>query len=282
MSRAKYIPTVTALSRSSIAIPKDRLREVDPIAIGSIVRSIEEHGLLTPIIVRRLPKGQFELIDGAHRMAALKLLKLDDIPVRCYEGPAAAIRLIEIDANLARADLNDLDRAIHLAARRREYLAEHPETAQGKAGAVVRWDASADSALVSFVTQTERQTGLSRRKIFKLIEAGEAINKAMAARLHAAPARTTLNDLLAFAKADPDLREDAVEAFANGEVKKLAQALKPVRHRSVKDPVEQQLMALRDAWARSSKAARKRFVAMQADDLTALLDAMNDGGADPQ
>ena len=95
VSRAELIPGITELDRAEIAVPKDRLREVDPIAIGSIVKSIEEHGQLSPLIVRQVPGGKpprhqsFELIDGAHRMAALKLLKIERIAVRCYRGPAA-------------------------------------------------------------------------------------------------------------------------------------------------------------------------------------------------
>lgn len=261
MSRAELIPAITELERTAISVPQDRLREVDPIAIGALVRSIEEHkGLLQPIIVRQLPKGRYELIDGAHRMAAAKLLQLSSLPVRCYIGPAASIRLIEIDANLSRSDLNDLDRAIHLAARRREHLAEYPDTAQGKAGAVARWDASAESAVASFVRQTARQTGLSERKIFKLIEIGGTIDKATAARLHSAPNRTTLTDLLAFAKADPDRRDAAIAAFASGEVKKLSQALRVRRDAPVKDPVEAAFQKLREAWMRAPLAARRRFL----------------------
>lgn len=271
MSRAIFIPAVTELPVADITITDDRLRPVDMTAVEVIAQSINEHGLLYPVVVRRLPKGRYDLVDGGHRLAALKHLGEAVAPVRCYEGPAPAIRLLEIDANLARADLSDLDRAIHLAARRREYLAEHPETAQGVAGAKARWDASANSHLHSFVALTEIQTGLPKRKIYKLIEAGDVLDKVTAEHLRSAPRRVFLNDILALGKASPGMRPAIVRAFAAGEVKKLSAALKSRPTPAPKDPVEAALKTLRDAWTRAPMAACRRFVALEFDDLSPLV-----------
>lgn len=257
-SRATFVPTVRELPITAIEITDDRLRPVSEAAVAAFVDSIREHGLIYPVTVRRLPKGRFELVDGGHRLAALIALGREVVEVRCYEGPAPAIRLIEIDTNLARADLSDLDRAIHMAARRREYLAEHPETAQGFAGAVARWDASAETALASFVAMTVAQTALPKRKVYKLVEAGGALDAAMKARLRSAKTHVSLNDLLVLAKADPDMRPEAVEAFASGKVRKIAQALKPAP--IPKDPVETSLNALLQAWDRAGEVARRRFL----------------------
>jgi ParB family chromosome partitioning protein len=273
MSRAKLISSISTLPIDLIEVTDDRLRPVSDAAVAAIATSIEEHGLIYPLVVRRLPGPRYELIDGGHRRAALERLGCDAVPVRCYEGPAPAIRLIEIDTNLARADLSDLDRAIHMAARRREYVAEHPETAQGVAGAAGRWNASAEMALASFVGMTVEQTGLSKRKILKLAQAGDAIDTVMAERLRSAPKRIFLNDLLALSKAPPSDREAAVEAFASGTASKIAAALKPAVPETVKDPVEEALNALRSAWKRAPKAALRRFAAEISTEVDALLAA---------
>lgn len=203
MSRATLISSITEARLADITISDDRLRPTSDAAVSAIADSIREHGLIYPIVVRRLRAGGFELVDGGHRLAAMTSLSAEVVPVRCYDGPAPAIRLIEIDTNLARADLSDLDRSIHLAARRREYLAEHPKTAQGRAGAAGRWDASAEMALASFVTMTAQQTGLDVRKIHKFVVAGDVLDKVTAERLRSAPKRVFLNDILALAKALP-------------------------------------------------------------------------------
>lgn len=276
MSRAKMIPSISTLQLDLIEVTDDRLRPVSDAAVAAIATSIEEHGLIYPLVVRRVKGPRYELVDGGHRRAALERLGVEMVPVRCYEGPAPAIRLIEIDTNLARADLSDLDRAIHMAARRREYVEEHPETAQGVAGANGRWNASAEMALASFVGMTIEQTGLPKRKILKLAQAGDAIDTVMAERLRSAPKRVFLNDLLALAKAQPAARAAAVDAFATGAAPKIASALKPAREAPVKDPVDDAFKALNHAWARAPMAARRRFVELNGPALAAIL-----GGDDP-
>lgn len=271
MSRASLIPSISMLQLELIKVTDDRLRPVSDAAVAAIATSIEEHGLIYPLVVRRTKGPRYELVDGGHRRAALERLGVEMVPVRCYEGPAPAIRLIEIDTNLARADLSDLDRAIHMAARRREYVEEHPETTQGVAGANGRWNASAEMALASFVGMTIEQTGLSKCKILKLAQAGDAIDTVMAERLRSAPKRVFLNDLLALAKAQPAAREAAVEAFASGAAQKIAAALKPTRDAPAADPVEEAFKALASAWKRAPKAARSRFVDEFGVELVGLL-----------
>ncbi|WP_442771773.1 ParB/RepB/Spo0J family partition protein [Paenirhodobacter enshiensis] len=271
MSRAKLIPSVSVLPLDQIEVTDDRLRPVSDAAVAAIVTSIEEHGLIYPLVVRRTKGPRYELVDGGHRRAALMLIGAETAPVRCYEGPAPAIRLIEIDTNLARADLSDLDRAIHMASRRREYVAEHPETAQGIAGAKARWDATAELAVASFVSMTVEQTGIGERKIRKLVEAGEALDTVLSERLRSAPRRASLNDLLALSKAQPEAREAAVEAFASGAVNKIAKALNPAAPPPVKDPVEEGFTALMTVWHRVPMAARNRFVDAVGVDLARML-----------
>lgn len=271
MSRAKMIPSISTLPLDQIEVTDDRLRPVSDAAVAAIATSIEEHGLIYPLVVRRTKGPRYELVDGGHRRAALMLIGAETAPVRCYEGPAPAIRLIEIDTNLARADLSDLDRAIHMASRRREYVAEHPETAQGIAGAKARWDATAELAVASFVSMTVEQTGIGERKIRKLVEAGEALDTVLSERLRSAPRRASLNDLLALSKAQPEAREAAVEAFASGAVNKIAKALNPAAPAPVKDPVEEGFTALMTVWHRVPMAARNRFVDAVGVDLARML-----------
>ena len=54
---------------------RDRLRPVDPLKVEAISAAIEEKGLIQPIVVRLRADGDgYQLIAGAHRLAALILL----------------------------------------------------------------------------------------------------------------------------------------------------------------------------------------------------------------
>ncbi|WPY94706.1 ParB N-terminal domain-containing protein [Limimaricola variabilis] len=264
------IADITVLPLDQITIRDDRIRPADPLAVEVIAESIERIGLLQPLTIRRLPKQRYELVDGGHRYEALRLLGRAEAEVRCYEGRASEIRVVEIEANLCRADLSDLDRAIHLAARRREYIAEHPETRQGLAGASARWNTDANLHLVGFINLMAEQTALPKRKLYRLAEVGDLLDKVTAERLRSAPRRVFVNDLLALHNAEPEDRPAAVEAFATGQVKKIAQAL-TVAAKPQQDPVEAALKTLREAWSRAPQAARRRFAEIQFEDLEDLL-----------
>lgn len=50
----------------------------------TLVRDIEENGVITPIIVRALPDGRYEVLAGRHRSEALKHLHRAVIPANIY------------------------------------------------------------------------------------------------------------------------------------------------------------------------------------------------------
>ena len=70
-----------------------------------LVESIEEHGVLIPIIIRQKEPGWYELISGHRRKRACELAKILTIPsiVRDIDDDAATI--IMVDSNIQRAHL---------------------------------------------------------------------------------------------------------------------------------------------------------------------------------
>lgn len=79
--------------------------------LEELAQSIKLHGLIQPIIVRKLEEDQYELIAGERRLRACKMLNHADIPaiIKDYEQrQLAEIALIE---NLQREDLNPIDEA---------------------------------------------------------------------------------------------------------------------------------------------------------------------------
>jgi ParB family chromosome partitioning protein len=238
----------------------ERLRPLTEAGVESLIASIAEIGFIKdPIHVRALKGGRHRLIAGAHRLEAARRLNWHMVTCRVWSGTGVTddwCRLMEVDDNLAGAEMDALDTAVFLAERKRLFLKRHPETAAGVAGAVARWDAN---DIESFASATAAKFGLSRRHVERLVKAGEAVLGEDADRLRNAPARPRLNDLLALAKADPAQRSAAIDAFASGAVRRIGVALRAPAA-APKDPVEEAFKALRLAWERAPEPARRRFV----------------------
>lgn len=239
-----------------------RLRPVTEAGVQSLIASIREIGtIMDPIQVRALKGRTYRLIAGLHRLEAVRRLGWAAIPARVWSGTGVTddwCRMVEVDDNLAGAEMDALDTAVFLAERQRLYLKLHPETAQHVAGGLARQGLASD--IESFAGATAAKFGISRRHVERLTKAGAAVLGTESVRLQGARKRPKLNDLLALAKADPDLRGAAITAFVNGEVARIADALKGPSS-PPKDPVEEAFKALREAWERAPEAARRRFVA---------------------
>lgn len=79
-----------------------------------LAQSIQERGLLEPLIVRELHLGtggprQFELLAGFRRLAAARHLQMRRVPVRVVVSSDAEASATNVAENLARTDLPDAD-----------------------------------------------------------------------------------------------------------------------------------------------------------------------------
>jgi len=86
-------------------------RYFDEATLEELAGSLKERGVLQPVLVRPLQNGRYGLIAGERRWRAAKLAGLQSIPalVSPYDdGAALQIALIE---NMAREDLNPVEKA---------------------------------------------------------------------------------------------------------------------------------------------------------------------------
>ena len=111
--------------------PRTRMDEG---ALYELAESIKAQGIMQPILVRRLAKGEhagkYEIIAGERRFRASKLAGLEVVPVLVRDVPdeaAAAMALIE---NILREDLNPLEEAQGLARLVKEFNYTHEQAAQ--------------------------------------------------------------------------------------------------------------------------------------------------------
>ena len=89
--------------------PKQPRRYFDPNKLNQLAASIEQFGILEPLIVRPIENGQYELVAGERRYRAAKQVGLEKIPVIVRdidEKQAFELALLE---NLQRDDLNPID-----------------------------------------------------------------------------------------------------------------------------------------------------------------------------
>ncbi len=90
--------------------PEQPRRTFDATRLAELAASIEEKGVLQPILVQRVPGG-YELVAGERRLRASKLAGLDKVPVllkKLDQKDKLEIALVE---NIQREDLNPIEEA---------------------------------------------------------------------------------------------------------------------------------------------------------------------------
>ena len=80
-------------------------------AITELAESIKEHGVIQPILVRRLG-DKYEIIAGERRWRASKKAGLTEIPAIVREDDEKKNREIALIENIQREDLNPYEKAI--------------------------------------------------------------------------------------------------------------------------------------------------------------------------
>ena len=105
-------------------------REMDPAKLEELAESIRAQGVIQPILVRRLPAGNYEIVAGERRWRASQLAGLADVPVVVRELEDRTVVAMALIENIQREDLNPLEEAQALARLIEEFSLTHAEAAQ--------------------------------------------------------------------------------------------------------------------------------------------------------
>lgn len=96
--------------------------------LDELKQSIDEHGVLQPVVVRPAAVG-FELIAGERRLRASSALGLDRIPAIVRRAADEEMQTLALVENLQRVDLNALEKAKALKAMMRNFGLTQEEVA---------------------------------------------------------------------------------------------------------------------------------------------------------
>ena len=84
---------------------------LDDESMQRTVESVEQYGVLSPLIARPRPEGGYEIISGHRRQHAAQLAGLDTLPVIVRNMDDDAAILLMVDSNLQRENILPSERA---------------------------------------------------------------------------------------------------------------------------------------------------------------------------
>ena len=84
---------------------------LDDESMRRTVESVEQYGVLSPLIARPRPEGGYEIISGHRRQHAAQLAGLDALPVIVRNMDDDAAVLLMVDSNLQRENILPSERA---------------------------------------------------------------------------------------------------------------------------------------------------------------------------
>ncbi|MCD8189320.1 MAG: ParB/RepB/Spo0J family partition protein [Clostridiales bacterium] len=94
--------------------PNQPRTHFNPEGLNELAASIQEHGVLQPLSVRRLSGGKYELISGERRLRASRLAGLEQVPCILVNADDLESSLLALIENLQRRDLDFVEEATAL------------------------------------------------------------------------------------------------------------------------------------------------------------------------
>jgi ParB family transcriptional regulator, chromosome partitioning protein len=107
-TRGRQTASVDQLQRNE-SQPRTYFKEE---AIDQLAESLKEHGMIQPIVVRKVANGKFEIIAGERRWRAAQRAQLHEVPISIVEMEDKEVLEVALIENLQREDLNPVEEAL--------------------------------------------------------------------------------------------------------------------------------------------------------------------------
>ena len=104
--------SVSTLPINDIEPNRDQPRKTfDEEALSELAKSIADHGVIQPLLVRPMTDGSYQLIAGERRWRASRMAGLSEVPVVIREMSDSEAMELALVENLQREDLNPIEEA---------------------------------------------------------------------------------------------------------------------------------------------------------------------------
>ncbi len=160
--------------------PNQPRRIFDEEAIAELAKSIENYGVITPLTVRKTPRG-YEIVAGERRLRAAKRAGVKNVPCYIVDVGEKESSLMAIVENLQRKDLDFFEEALSLRCLIEKYGLTQQQTAEriGKTQSAV----ANKLRLLRLLPETARfirEKGLSERHARTLLRLPEEMQQSAA------------------------------------------------------------------------------------------------------
>ena len=110
--------------------PYQPRKEFDEAALAELAQSIRQQGVITPITVRHMPDGSYQLIAGERRLKASRLAGLKEVPAYIRTATDNQMMEMALVENIQRADLGAMEVALAYRALIEECRLTHEELSE--------------------------------------------------------------------------------------------------------------------------------------------------------
>ena len=91
--------------------PAQPRRSFSPEELETLAESLREHGVISPLTVRKTGENLYQIIAGERRWRAARMAGLSELPVYCIEADDQTVMELALIENLQREDLNPIEEA---------------------------------------------------------------------------------------------------------------------------------------------------------------------------
>lgn len=104
-------------------------KHIDDIVLSELADSIKIHGIIQPLIVRKVEYGHYEIIAGERRWRAAGIAGLTHVPAIVRQVKDTVALVFSLVENIQRENLNPVEEAVAFSKFRDEFLMTHDEIA---------------------------------------------------------------------------------------------------------------------------------------------------------
>ena len=131
MGKANLTTSIANIELSDIeANPFQPRKEFDQEALEELAQSIRQQGVITPITVRQMPDGKYQLIAGERRLRASQMAGLKEIPAYIRIATDTQMMEMALVENIQRENLNAMEIAFSYNALIEECQLTHEQLSE--------------------------------------------------------------------------------------------------------------------------------------------------------